>query len=228
MRTQPIVPSAARVTDTPEPGAGMINPAIPLLTLAPGPNAVPLDLKQLVRTRLLIQASSGGGKSRALRYLLEQTHGHLPHLVIDPEGEYASLREQFPYVLVGQDGDLPAEPAHAALLCRRLVELGASTIIDLYDLQPADRRRYAHAFLEALMRLPRELWRPLLVVIDEIHTFAPERGAGEAASTEAVIALATQGRKRGFALLEPIRITRYTYGYEYSNNLSTLARAHAQ
>jgi hypothetical protein len=33
------------------------------------------DLDVLVDTRLLIQANSGGGKSRTIRRILEQTHG---------------------------------------------------------------------------------------------------------------------------------------------------------
>lgn len=56
-------------------------------------------------------------------------------------------------------------------------------------------------FLEELINLPRPLWHPLLVVIDEAHLFAPERSSGEAESTDAVIALATRGRKRPFALI---------------------------
>jgi len=37
------------------------------------------------------------------------------------------------------------------------------------------------------------------VILDEAHIYCPERGAGEAESTEAVISLMSQGRKRGFA-----------------------------
>jgi hypothetical protein len=47
--------------------------------------------------------------------------------------------------------------------------------------------------------LPRDLWRPTLVILDEAHIYCPERGSGEAESTEAVISLMSQGRKRGYA-----------------------------
>jgi hypothetical protein len=43
-------------------------------------------------------------KSWLLRRLLEQTHGHVQHLVIDPEGEFASLRERFDYVHAAKSG----------------------------------------------------------------------------------------------------------------------------
>jgi hypothetical protein len=38
-----------------------------------------------------------------------------------------------------------------------------------------------------------------LVILDEAHIYCPERGSGKAESTEAVISLMTQGRKRGIA-----------------------------
>lgn len=183
--------------------------AVPVLGYADGTGDVIVDLDRLITGRMLVQANSGGGKSRALRHLLEQTHGRVQHLVLDPEGEFASLREQFPYVLAGREGDVPTDPRSAKLLCRRLVELGASAVIDLYDLTLADRRKFVRLFLDELLHLPRALWRPLLVVIDEAHVFAPERGSGESESTEAVITLCTQGRKRGYcAVLATQRLSK--------------------
>lgn len=172
---------------------------LPVLSFAPDPGHVALDLDRLVATRLLIQASSGGGKSYALRWLLEQTHGRIQQFVLDWEGEFASLRERFAYVLAGQDGDVPADPRTAGLLCQRLLELGASAVVDLSELQPEDRQRFAQGFLHELMHVPRSLWRPLLVAIDEAHYLAPEKGEPEAVSKTDVVALCTQGRKRGFA-----------------------------
>jgi len=44
---------------------------------------VGIDLNNLIDTRLLIQANSGGGKSYAIRKLLEETHGKVQHIVLD-------------------------------------------------------------------------------------------------------------------------------------------------
>ena len=158
---------------------------------------VPLDLGVLLKTRALVQASSGGGKSYLLRYVLEQTAGRVQHLVIDPEGEFVSLRERYPYVVVGEGGDVAVRVETAGPLARALVETRASAVLDLYALRLGDRRAFVRAFLEGLLALPRALWRPALVVIDEAHRFAPERGGGEAESLDAVVTLCTQGRKRG-------------------------------
>lgn len=174
----------------------------PLLTYrtAPAHGVVHVDLDRLIASRMLVQANSGGGKSRAIRQLLEETHGRVQHLVIDPEGEFPTLRERFDYVLAAKTGgDAIAHPKYAKRLCHHLVELGVSAVLDLYDLTLDERREFVRHFLTELMALPRSLWHPIIVVIDEMHVFAPEAGQSQAA--EAVTALATQGRKRGFCLV---------------------------
>lgn len=164
-----------------------------------GSGQVNVEFDRLIAGRMLIQANSGGGKSRALRYLIEQTAGKVQIIVIDPEGEFPSLREKLDMLLAGKGGDVDAHPKTAKVLCRRLMELGASAVIDLYDLPLDQRRSFVRLFLDELMHLPRALWRPLLVVIDEAHVFCPESGSGKSESKDAVISLCTQGRKRGFA-----------------------------
>ncbi len=63
----------------------------------------------------------------------------------------------------------------------------------------SERRHFVKLFIESLIHLPRDLWRPTLVILDEAHIYCPERGSGEAESTDAVISLMSQGRKRGYA-----------------------------
>src|SRR6266849_8675143 len=162
-----------------------------------GGEKLELDLPTLVDTRLLIQANSGGGKSWLLRLIAERAG--IQTIVLDNEGEFASLREAVDVLLVGASGELPANPRHAALLARRLLEYQVSAVIDLYELKLAERRHFVKLFLESLIHLPRDLWRPTLVILDEAHIYCPERGSGEAESTEAVISLMSQGRKRGYA-----------------------------
>jgi hypothetical protein len=161
--------------------------------------ALTLDIPSLVDTRLLIQANSGGGKSYLLRLIAERAAGKIQMLILDPEGEFATLREKVDIALVGNGGEMPTDIRAAELLARKLVEMRVSAIVDLAELKLPDRRRFVRLFLESLMNSPRALWHPMLVVLDECHLFCPERSAGEAESTNAVIALMSQGRKRGFA-----------------------------
>ncbi|MDR6305922.1 hypothetical protein GGQ85_003648 [Nitrobacter vulgaris] len=183
-----------------------------------------IDLSKLIESRLLVQANSGGGKSWALRRLLEQTHGKVQQIVIDSEGEFSTLREKHDFILAGKGGDTPAEPRSAALLARKLLELKVSAIIDLYELHPQDRKRFVRLFLDALINAPKELWHPCIIVIDEAHTYAPEKGQSEA--MDAVIGLAALGRKRGFcAVLATQRISKLNKDAAAECNNKLIGRA---
>jgi hypothetical protein len=163
-----------------------------------GAHNAKLDIDILLRTRLLIQANSGGGKSYLLRRIAEQLFGKVPVIIIDPEGEFATLREKFGFVFVGKGGETPADPRSAALVAHKLLELRASAVCDLYEMKPSERHRWVRLFAEAIVDAPKKLWRPTIFIVDEVHTFAPERGAGESEASEALIGMATRGRKRRF------------------------------
>lgn len=166
---------------------------------------VVIDVDRLLVSRLLVQANSGGGKSFAIRRLLEQTFGRCQHIVIDPEGEFHTLREKYDYVLAGKGGEAAATVETAGLLAIRLLELGVSAIVDISELGQ-DKAAFVAKFLDALVGAPRELWHPVLVVVDEAHKYCPEKGKARKKaervsiedSSAAVIALMDSGRKRGF------------------------------
>jgi hypothetical protein len=158
-----------------------------------------MDIERLVETRLLIQANSGGGKSYCIRKLLEATHGKVQHIVLDSEGEFSTLRENKEYILAGKNGDIPADPKTAELLARKVLELNVSLIVDLYELKAHDRQLFVKNFTDALVNSPKNLWHPALIVIDEAHVYAPEKG--NALAMPAVVDLTTRGRKRGFSVV---------------------------
>lgn len=157
------------------------------------------DLETLVATRLLIQANSGAGKSYLIRKLMEQLFGHIPVIAIDPEGEFATLRERFGYVLVGKGGETPADVRTAGAVAEKLLEIRASAVCDLYEMKPGDRHRWVQAFLEAVVNAPKSMWRPTIFILDEVHVFCPEKG--ESCASEAVVDLITRGRKRGYCTI---------------------------
>lgn len=166
-----------------------------------------VDLLTLIDTRLLVQANSGGGKSGTLRLIAERASSSIQTIILDNEGEFATLREKVDMLLVGDGGELPADPRAAGLLARRLLETQVSAVIDLYDLPLDKRREFVQRFLESLIALPRNLWRPTLVMLDEAHLYAPQ--GGDVDSTKAVIALTSQGRKRGYcAVLATQRLSK--------------------
>jgi hypothetical protein len=164
------------------------------------------DLDIILRSNVLAQANSGGGKSWLLRRFIEQAFKRVPQIIIDPEGEFSTLRSHFDVVLVGKGGDTPADIRSAKLLAHRLLELGTSAVIDLYEMSKPQRPVWVAAFLSALIDAPKKLWRDFLIYIDEAHEFAPEPGHGTESRDEkvcrhALIDLAAKGRKRGYGVV---------------------------
>lgn len=177
-------------------------------TNSPSFGEIGIDLERLMATRMLIQAGSGGGKSWVLRRLVEQTAPHVQQFIIDPEGEFVSLREKFDHVIcAARGGDILIQPFAAKKLARALWKSGCSAVLDISELNVPDRVVFVSGFLDALIQAPREAWHPAMVVVDEAATFAPQQGG--IASAKAMIDMATRGRKRGLAMICAVqRISR--------------------
>lgn len=78
-------------------------------------DTIGIDLSTLIDTRLFLQANSGGGKSWLLRRLLEQSHGKVRQIVIDLEGEFATLREKYDYIMAAKEGDTAADDSFLSI-----------------------------------------------------------------------------------------------------------------
>lgn len=161
----------------------------PIVLGTAGESPLALDLERLIGSHLGIVANSGGGKSGLIRKLLEATHGHVQHIVLDSEDEFYTLRERHEYVIAGGDGgDTPATVDNAAQLALAALTHGFSLICQINDLGRAGANEFIDRFLTAMIAAPKELWRPCLVVIDEVQRF-DETAIGK---------LTGEGRKRGF------------------------------
>ncbi|WP_114521773.1 ATP-binding protein [Altererythrobacter sp. ZODW24] len=162
---------------------------------------VPVDIEELLATRLLVQGNSGSGKSHLLRRLLEESADMVQQVVIDPEGDFVSLADMFPHVVIDGASHSVAE---IAALARRTREHRASVVLALEGLDVEQQIRCAAHFLAALFDTPREHWYPALVVVDEAQMFAPA-ASGEISeetrrlSMNAMTNLMCRGRKRGLA-----------------------------
>lgn len=168
---------------------------------SPQGQPVEIDIKELLATRLLVQGNSGSGKSHLLRRLLEESAGIVQQVVIDPEGDFVSLAEEFGHVVI--DGAAYGE-AEIARLGARIRQHRASVVLALDELEIDQQMKCAAQFLSALFDAPREQWYPALVVVDEAQMFAPA-AAGEVSEEARRVSLAAmtnlmcRGRKRGLA-----------------------------
>lgn len=188
--------------------------------------AATIDVPSLIESRALIQANSGGGKSNAIRLLAELVAPTVQTIIIDREGEFPTLRASIDLLWVGADGELKATPRNAGDLAMKLAECGANAVIDLFGLPPAVQRSYVRSFVENLYAMPKRLWGPRLIMIDEAHLFCPEKSAGEAESTNAIIDLMSGGRKRGLCgVLATQRISKLNKDAAADANNKLIGRA---
>lgn len=158
--------------------------------------ALKLDLSVLLRTRMLITASSGAGKSYAMRRVIEQTAPLVQQIVLDQEGEFDSLTEKFPFVVVNNRSRIPLAECSPYALAQELVRKEVSAVIDISEFDSQERDHFVARFILGLMKLPQDVWRPVMVFLDEAHLCAPQQGKSEA--KKAVSDLACRGRKRGY------------------------------
>lgn len=162
---------------------------------------ISLDIEELLATRLLVQGNSGSGKSHLLRRVLEESAAIVQQIVIDPEGDFVSLADEFAHIVV--DGAAYSSQ-ELVRLAARVREHRASVVLALDGLEVEGQMRCAAQFIAALFDAPREQWYPALVVVDEAQVFAPAV-AGEVSdearrlSLGAMTNLMCRGRKRGLA-----------------------------
>src|SRR6478752_4671866 len=177
---------------------GQVSAGIPS-GAAKGSSAM-LDLEELLATRLLVQGNSGSGKSHLLRRLLEQSAPMVQQAIIDPEGDFVTMAEKFGHVVV----DAARAEADLQRIAGRVRQHRVSVVLNLEGLDAEAQMRCAAAFLGGLFDAERDLWYPMLVVVDEAQLFAPA-AAGEVSdearkvSLGAMTNLMCRGRKRGLA-----------------------------
>jgi len=166
---------------------------------------VVLDLDYVIEERMEILGGSGSGKSHLLRCICEQTNGKVQQIIISPKKEFVTLREKFNYVHVGTASpiskpDIELNTRYAGQLALKILETGMDAIIEFSE-NSKDRVKYVRNFIEGLLDAGEHLWHPVMICIDEIDIWAPEKGHGEAESLGTIADLASRGRDKGFFLV---------------------------
>jgi len=142
-----------------------------------------------------------------------------PFIVIDPEGEYWTLRERYPVIVTavgkpvgrpkGYKADLIINSETAPILARRVAEKGYSLVLDLRNATMAESYEVLGAFLEALYLAEAEYNRPLVLIMEEAHVLVPEVGRVRLSSIKKTqdkviywtYEIAARGRHRGLGYI---------------------------
>jgi len=183
--------TVAEVSDGPgghgEPGADVSLPVVELLT-----------------GRGFVTGKSGSGKSNTASViaenLLDSGYGLL---IVDIDGEYYGLKEEYEILHVGADEecDIQVTTEHAEKIANLALEQNVPIILDISSFLDDDE---AEALLtevsKQLFAKAKKLKQPFLMLVEEVHEWIPENGSvGEVGKM--LIKIGKRGRKHGLGIV---------------------------
>lgn len=158
-----------------------------------------LDVANVITGRTFIASITRFGKSWTTRKTVEECFGHAGIIIVDPEGEYISLREKYPLLIIGKD--IPLQLETAEFMADKILEAKVSVIIDLSTTEEELGKEYLDKLLKRFFFLETTVRMPYLIVVEEAEDFIPEKGIATATCLDVFRNIAKKGGKRGLGLM---------------------------
>jgi len=163
-----------------------------------------LPVEDVLTGRTFVTGKSGSGKSNTGSVVAEELleRGH-PLLIVDIDGEYYGLKEEYELLQVGatEQCDLQVGPEHAGKLAELALEKGVPIILDVsgyLDEDVADE--LVKEVARELFVREQDLRQPFVMLVEEIHEYIPQQGSpGEVGKM--LIKIGKRGRKHGLGIL---------------------------
>ncbi|MCU4742740.1 DUF87 domain-containing protein [Halobacteria archaeon AArc-m2/3/4] len=165
---------------------------------------VRLPVVQLLTGRGFVTGKSGSGKSNTASVVAEELlEAGYPLLVVDTDGEYYGLKEEYEMLHAGADEecDIQIGPEHAEQMASLALEENVPVILDVsgyLDEEVADELLRETA--RQLFVKEKKLKKPFLLVVEEVHEYIPE-GGGVGETGKMLIKIGKRGRKHGLGIL---------------------------
>jgi uncharacterized coiled-coil protein SlyX len=163
-----------------------------------------LPVVELLTGRGFVTGKSGSGKSNTASVIAEELlEAGYPLLIVDTDGEYYGLKEEYEMLHAGADEecDIQIGPEHAEQMATLALEENVPVILDVsgyLDEDVADellREVARHLFVKE-----KKLKKPFLLVVEEVHEYIPE-GGGVGETGNLLIKISKRGRKHGLGIV---------------------------
>ncbi|WP_081641540.1 ATP-binding protein, partial [Halarchaeum acidiphilum] len=167
-------------------------------------DSLTLPTEEVLTGRGFVTGKSGGGKSNSVSVVLEELlERQYPVMVVDTDGEYYGLKEEYELLHAGADEgcDIRVSPEHAERLATIALEENVPVILDVsgfLDEDEADELVFETA--KHLFAKEKKLKKPFLLVVEEVHEYIPE-GAGMGETGRMLIKVGKRGRKHGLGVV---------------------------
>ncbi|MFA9427670.1 helicase HerA domain-containing protein [Natronorubrum sp. A-ect3] len=163
-----------------------------------------LPVVELLTGRGFITGKSGSGKSNTASVIAEELlEAGFPLLIVDTDGEYYGLKEEYEMLHAGADEecDIQIGPEHAEQMASLALEENVPVILDVSGYLDSD---VADELLRKIARQlfikEKKLKKPFLLVVEEVHEYIPE-GGGVGETGNLLIKISKRGRKHGLGIL---------------------------
>lgn len=126
-----------------------------------------------------VLASSGMGKSYLTGVIAEETleNGGLL-CVIDPEGEYFTLAERYPMLIIGgENAMVPISDEAIDLYIQAMLEANLSVIFDLSEYLDHEQQELYAQIAESLFHQETTFRKKVRIIVEEAQIYAPQRMA---------------------------------------------------
>jgi uncharacterized coiled-coil protein SlyX len=164
---------------------------------------VELPVVEVLTGRAFLTGKSGSGKSNTASVVAEKLLDRgFGLLVVDIEGEYYGLKEEYEILHAGADEecDIQVSEEHAGKLASLALEQNVPIILDLSGfLDEEDGRDLLTAVAKQLFAKAKKRKQPFLLVVEEIHEFVPEGGSLDECG-KMLVKVAKRGRKHGLGV----------------------------
>jgi hypothetical protein len=165
---------------------------------------VSLPVVELLTGRGFVTGKSGSGKSNTASVLVENLlANNFPVLVVDTDGEYYGLKEEFELLHAGADDecDIQVSPEHAEKLATLALEGNVPIILDVSGyLDDDEAKELLLSVARHLFAKEKKLKKPFLMLVEEVHEYIPE-GGGLDETGKMLIKIGKRGRKHGLGIV---------------------------
>jgi hypothetical protein len=165
--------------------------------------SVDLPVVELLTGRGFVTGKSGSGKSNTASVVAEKLlDGGYGLLIVDIDGEYYGLKEEYEILHVGADEecDIQVGPQHAEKIAQLALEKHVPIILDVSSfLDESEANELLREVARHLFAKEKKLKQPFLLVVEEVHEYLPE-GGGLDECGRMLIKVAKRGRKHGLGM----------------------------
>jgi TolA-binding protein len=158
---------------------------------------------EILTGRAFITGKSGSGKSNTASVVAEKLlDGGYPVMLVDTDGEYYGLKEEYELLHAGADEecDIQVNPEHAERLATLALEDNVPIILDVSGyLNEEEGKRLLTEVARQLFAKEKKLKKPFLMVVEEVHEYIPE-GGGMDECGRMLIKIGKRGRKHGLGV----------------------------